>query len=35
MKIDDKTCLYFPNRSFTFNNCGLGLSWSYHPHSLS
>ena len=33
MKIEDRSCLDFNNRAFTFNNGGLALSWSYHPHA--
>jgi len=33
MKVDDKKSLDFNNRTFKFNNAGLSLAWSYHPHA--
>jgi len=34
MKVNDKTSLDFNNRTFKFNNAGLSLAWSYHPHAF-
>ena len=34
MKVDDMKSLDFNNRSFKFNNAGLALAWSYHPHAF-
>ena len=34
MRVDDKNSLDFPNRTFKFNNAGLSLAWSYHPHAF-
>ena len=34
MKIDDLKSLDFNNRAFKFNNGGLTLAWSYHPHAF-
>ena len=34
LKVDDMKSLDFPNRSFKFNNAGLALAWSYHPHAF-
>ena len=33
MKVDDASSLDFANRTFKFNNAGLALAWSYHPHA--
>ncbi len=35
MKVDDASSLDFPNRTFKFNNAGLALAWSYHPHAFN
>ena len=34
LKVDDMKSLDFNNRSFKFNNAGLALAWSYHPHAF-
>jgi len=34
MKVNDKSSLDFNNRTFKFNNGGLSLAWSYHPHAF-
>jgi len=34
LKVDDMNSLDFNNRSFKFNNAGLALAWSYHPHAF-
>jgi len=34
MKVNDKSSLDFNNRIFKFNNGGLSLAWSYHPHAF-
>ena len=34
MRVDDKNSLDFNNRTFKFNNAGLSLAWSYHPHAF-
>jgi hypothetical protein len=34
MKVNDRKSLDFNNRIFKFNNAGLALAWSYHPHAF-
>ena len=34
LKVDDMKSLDFNNRTFKFNNAGLSLAWSYHPHAF-
>jgi len=34
MKTNDRSSFDFNNRIFKFNNAGLSLAWSYHPHAF-